>query len=583
MYILGINAAYHESAACLIHNGKVVMAVEEERLNRVKHGKLSSPDNTDILPWKSIQMCLDKAGIQLSDCEHIGYSFNPTILQAGVPAWLEKYPYGHSWELNDNSYQTDEGGYKFLEGIITAKEQLTTEAGFKGKFHYLSHHDCHASSAFHVSPFEKAAVMVIDGIGEWASSTLYYGNGKNLEKFYEANYPDSLGLVWEKLSQYLGFTQYDACKVMGLAAYGNAETTMPAFSKLVTNMVDLSVDLSILRHESSDFAPLEALFGLPKRSFPLDIDSTDENLQGYLNIAAALQTMTEEVILNMLRRFDLNECTNLCMAGGVALNCAANGRISEEKMFENIYIQPAAHDAGTAMGAAYIIWNEILGNERNFVLDNAYVGPSYSDTQIEQALKDNSLAYHRTDGVTEVAQLISEGNVFGWFNGAMEWGPRALGNRSLIADPRNDKIREIMNVKVKHRELYRPFCPSVLVEKVSRWFETPENIYANRFMLTTAQTHEHQRALIPAVVHFDGSVRLQEVHMTDNPKYHQLITEFERITGVPILLNTSFNDSEPIVCSPQDAINTFLKTDIDYLAIGSFLVSKQNNQHLKTK
>jgi carbamoyltransferase len=281
------------------------------------------------------------------------------------------------------------------------------------------------------------------------------------------------------------------------------------------------------------------------------------------------------VVLNILNSFDRQRYRYLCMAGGVALNGAVNGRIVREDLFDNIFIQPAAHDAGTAKGAVPLIWNEILGKERHYEFHDAYLGPEYSDTEVEAALKQTGLEYSlESDIAKAVAGLLADGNIVGWFSGRMEWGPRALGARSLLADPRREDMRQIMNAKVKHREPYRPLCPSVLAEHASAWFDSGKHVDADKYMLTTAYVLPEKRALIPAVLHADGSVRAQHVHQTENPGYHRLISEFEALTGIPLVLNTSFNDSEPIVCSPQDAINTFQKTDIDYLAMGDFLVSK---------
>ncbi len=573
MYVLGINAAYHESAACLIKDGQVVMAIEEERLNRIKHGKLSTPETTGQLPWKSIRKCLDAAGIELDQVAHIGYSFSPEILQEGVASWRAASGGTHDWPLDKQSYQTLEGGLSFADGVLSSRRQLIEEAGFQGEFHFLPHHDCHAASAFHVSPFEKAAVLVIDGIGEWASTSLYHGDGLKLSKVLDFNFPNSLGFVWEKLSKYLGFSQYDASKVMGLAAYGDAGKTIELFSRIVPDKADMTVDLSVLRHESPDFSTLEALFGLPRRHEPVDFDT--DNWQAYVDVAAGLQLLTEQVLIHILRKFDRQTYRNLCMAGGVALNCAANGVIVREKLFDDVFIQPASNDAGTALGACFLIWNEVLGQPRNYVFTHSYLGPSYSDDEIEAVLKRTTLAYHKVEIEKEVAQLIAKGAVIGWFNGAMEWGPRALGGRSLLADPRNADIREVMNVKVKHRELYRPFCPSILGEQAEAWFEGSTAAVAGKYMLTTSVARADKADRIPAVVHFDRTVRAQAVYAEDNPRYHRLISEFYALTGVPLLLNTSFNDSEPIVCTPQDAINTFMKTDIDYLALGNFLISKQ--------
>ncbi|MDQ3288344.1 MAG: carbamoyltransferase [Pseudomonadota bacterium] len=573
MYILGINAAYHESAACLIKDGHVVMAIEEERLNRIKHGKLSSPGTTGQLPWKAIHKCLDAAGITLEDCAHIGYSFSPEILQEGVTAWREKQGEApQAWALNEDSYQTMEGGLSFADGVISSRRQLIEDAGFKGKFHFLPHHDCHAASAFHVSPFDKAAVLVIDGIGEWASTSLYYGDGTKLSKVHDFMFPNSLGFVWEKLSKYLGFSQYDASKVMGLAAYGDSSKTIDLFSKLIIDKKNMTVDPSMLRHESPDFSTLEALFGLPCRDEPVDFNV--DSWQAYVDVAAGLQLLTEQVLIHILQRFDRVAYRNFCMAGGVALNCAANGVIVREGLFDDVFIQPAANDAGTAMGAAFLIWNQALGQPREYVFTNSYLGPGYSDDEINQVLARTNLKYRKVDIAKEVAKLLADGSVIGWFNGRMEWGPRALGARSLLADPRNKDVRELMNVKVKHRELYRPFCPSVLGEHAEEWFVGSTRADAGKYMLITSQVRPEKADIIPAVVHFDQTVRAQTVYQQDNPEFYRLILEFNALTGVPLLLNTSFNDSEPIVCTPQDAINTFLKTDIDYLALGNFIIAK---------
>lgn len=572
VYILGINAAYHESAACLIKDGHVVMAIEEERLNRIKHGKLSSPEMTGQLPWKSINKCLEAAGIAFEDIDHIGYSFSPDILQEGVADWREKGGGAQDWSLEKDSYQTLEGGLTFADGVLSARRQLIEDAGFKGNFHFLPHHDCHAASAFNVSHFDKAAVLVIDGIGEWASTSLYYGDGPQLRKVHDFVFPNSLGFVWEKLSKYLGFSQYDASKVMGLAAYGDSAKTIDMFSKIITDKENMTVDLSVLRHESPDFSTLEALFGLPRRHEPVDFNVA--NWQAYVDVAAGLQLLTEQVLIHILRRFDRDTYRNLCMAGGVALNCAANGVIVRENLFDDIFIQPASNDAGTAMGAAFLIWNQELGQPREYVFSNAYLGPGYSDDEIEAVLGRTNLKYRKVDIAKEVAKLLADGSIVGWFNGRMEWGPRALGARSLLADPRNNDVRELMNVKVKHRELYRPFCPSILGERAEEWFEGSARVNAGKYMLTTSHVRPEKAHLIPAVVHFDQTVRAQTVYAQDHPEYYRLISEFEAITGIPLLLNTSFNDSEPVVCTPQDAINTFLKTDIDYLALGNYIVGK---------
>jgi carbamoyltransferase len=572
MYILGVNAAYHESAACLVKDGQVRIAIEEERLNRRKHGKLSTPESAMVLPWRSIKTCLDHEGISLEDIDHVGYSFDPRELQAGVEAWRRDHAHEPGWKLEETSYQTREGGLKFIEGVSSAKKQLIERGGFRGEFHFLPHHACHAASAFQVSPFDEAAVLVVDGIGEWASTSLYCGQGKRLTRLREFTFPDSLGFVWEKMSRYLGFSRYDASKVMGLAAYGDASKTIETFSSLMKEKATFKVDADVLRHESPDFSSIEKLFGLPRRNKPVDFGVDD--WQGYVDVAAGLQLLTEQALFEVLENFDPQKYRNLCMAGGVALNCAANGKIVQSKRFDDVFIQPAAHDAGTALGAAFLIWNEFLGRERDYIFTNAYLGPEYPDQELERILRHTALPHQKVNITKTVARLLADGKIVGWFQGRMEWGPRALGNRSLLADPRNKAIRELMNVKVKHRERYRPFCPSILAEKAGDWCDTSGNVDANKYMLTTSMAHPAKRDLISAVIHEDGTVRAQLVSHANNSLYYELISEFEAISGVPLLLNTSFNDSEPIVCSPQDAIKTFMKTGIDHLALGPYLVSK---------
>ncbi len=571
MNILGINAAYHESAACLLVDGQVVMAVEEERINRIKHGKLALPKLAKLLPWASVKLCLEQGGLMIQDIDYVGFSFDPKLLQDGVTTWKDSGRNLISWPLESTSYQTREGGLIFLDGILSAETQLK-DAGFQGKFLFLPHHDCHAASAFLVSPFHSAAVLVVDGIGEWASTTMYLGEGNRLRKVDEFLFPNSLGFLWEKLSLFLGFDRYDASKVMGLAAYGMAEHTRDSFAKLIRNVDRFEVDLSLLRHESTDFTPLEELCSLKRRTSPLDFDSP--NWSAYVDIAAGLQQVTEEVLTAILRRPEFARSDHLCLAGGVALNCAANGTIVDLGMFKDIFVQPAAHDAGTAMGAAFLIWNNILGNGRSYVFDHAFLGPEFSDEAIESVLKRTKLKYEKLDIAKVAARLIADGKIVGWFQGRMEWGPRALGNRSLLAHPGLADIRELMNVKVKHRERFRPFCPSIIAEKAADWLYLEPRMDVNKYMLRTAKIRPEKASMVPAVIHEDQTVRPQLIREKDNPLFHRLISEFESITGLPLLLNTSFNDSEPIVCSPQDAINTFMKTDIDNLALGNYLVSR---------
>ena len=565
-YILGLNSAYHESSACLIKDGKIIAAVEEERFNRKKHAKHARVDNPDELPINSINFCLKEAGITLKDVDYIGFSFSP------AKRLRNKY---FDEKVTVGSWGSDEGEDLFYQKLMQIPQKLSELYGVdvKEKFRWIDHHTSHAGSAYFVSPFEEAAILVVDGIGEFESTTLYRGKSNKIKRIKSITYPHSLGFLWEKLSKFLGFSKYDACKVMGLASYGNSKKFYNQLMSFVkVNSRDFNIDHKVVKFRIEDYSDLEKILG-NKRQPDQEIE------ERHADIAAALQRITEEIIVrlaNYLHRETKSE--NICLAGGVALNCVANSVLKEKTSFRNFYVQPAANDAGTAIGAAYLIWNQKLGNPRSFVMDHSYFGPDYSNEEIRTVLEENNLKFAEQESIEKaVAKLVSEGNIVGWFQGKMEIGPRALGNRTLLADPRNPKIRDILNKKVKHREYFRPFAPSVLVEKADEWFRIPKKSISSDFMLFAYDVFENIRELIPAVTHVDGTSRIQTVRKETNPKYYKLIQEFEALTGVPIVLNTSFNDQEPIVCSPQDAVNTFLKTRIDYLAIGKFLISRGEN------
>lgn len=566
IYVLGINSAYHESSACLIADGKIVAVAEEERFNRKKHAKPARVDNPDELPINAINFCLEKAGITLKDVDYIAHSFSPAKR-------LRNKEFDEP--VTEGDWGSTSGEDLFYQKLQQIPKRLSDIYGVdvSNKFHWVDHHTSHAGSAYLVSPFDEAAVLVVDGIGELESTTLYKGEGNKLERIRSINYPHSLGFLWEKLSKFLGFSEYDACKVMGLASYGNPKRYYKQLRSFVKiNERDYNVDHDVVRFRVDDYSQLERLLG-EKR------DPNDEIEEKHADIAAALQKLTEEILLKLADNLHKQTGSkNLCLAGGVALNCVANSVLKEKGPFEKIYIQPAAHDAGTSIGAAYFIWNQQLGKPRSFVMDHAYFGPEYSQEEIKKALDKDKVKYVLIDDIEkEVAKLVAEGNVVGWFQGRMEVGPRALGNRTLLADPRNPKIKDILNMKIKHREYFRPFAPSVLADKADGWFRISRKSPASDFMLFADDVHRDKRKVIPAVIHIDGTSRIQTVRKETNPKYYKLIEEFERLTGIPLVLNTSFNDREPIVCSPQDAVNTFLKTGIDYLAIGKFLVSKEEN------
>ena len=569
--ILGINCAYHESSACLIQDGHLVAVAEEERFNRVKHGKPASVDNADELPEQAMAFCLQSGGLEsIAAVDFIGYSFEPE------DRLRKNSQHRHGYELPDGDFGTLAGEQRFYQGHLRVEQKIRA-MGYKGRFFYLDHHACHAASAFYVSGYGESAVLVVDGIGEFESTTFYKGEGTRLNKLRHFEYPHSLGFLWEKMSAFLGFSPYDAAKVMGLSSYGVPGVYKTALEHLLHIAPDgrFTVDDSVAHLRNGNFQALETVFGIAKQNRP--VSEIHADTQKYADIAVALQVATEEIFIKLAKQLQQETGSrHLCMAGGVTLNCVANGYLSYEKIFDNFYVQPAANDAGTAIGAAYLIWHHILGHPRHTITKSAYLGPEYTDGEIKTTLDGHRLAYQYQENIEALtAQLLADGHIVAWFQGRMELGPRALGNRSLLADPRSKNTVELMNLKVKHREPFRPFCPSVLAEKAAEWFELPEPMPdVADYMLGAFRAKQDKAHLIPAVVHFDGTSRIQTVRSDTNPQFHNLLTEVDRLTGVPVLLNTSFNDQEPIVCTPSDAIATFLKTQIDYLAIGNFLVAK---------
>lgn len=568
IYILGLNTTYHELSACLIKDGELIAAVEEERFNRVKHGKSALVSNPDTLPVEAIKFCFDEAGITFADLDKIAISFCPQDRLKNIN--IDEH-------FKEGDWGSKSGEELFYNKLMSLPSLLSKLANFdlNDKIVWVPHHIGHAGSAYYVSPFDNAAILSVDGIGELTSTWLGVGKKNKISKIKEIEYPHSIGFLWEKFSKFLGFSEYDAAKVMGLASYGNKEKFYGLFRKIVTVLPngEFKMDNNILKFRIDDFELIEKLFGVKK------IDNPEQRSTAHEDIAASLQAITNDLLLNLAEFLaKTTGSKNICLAGGVALNCVANSNIMESGYFENMYIQPAAHDAGTALGAAYYVWNDVLSNEKRFVMENAYWGPDYSDGQIEEILREEQVKYNKVSNIEGMtAKFISEGKVIGWFQGKMEWGPRALGNRSLLVDPRDPNMKETLNIRIKKREPFRPFAPSVLEEDVYDWFELPKDCksISTEFMEFTFPVKESKRNLIPAVTHVDGTSRIQVVTQKANPKYHKLISEFKKVTGVPILLNTSFNENEPIVCSPNDAVKTFKRTQMDYLAIHDFLVSKE--------
>ncbi len=560
MYILGINAVFHESAACLIEDGRLIAAAEEERFNRRKHGKRALGHNVDELPWQAIGYCLAEAGISPAQVDAVGYSASPAAYRAA-----DDEPMGGA-------------GDDFFAAFDRIPRRLA-ERGFRCAPTWIEHHVAHAASAFFVSPFDEAAILVVDGRGEGDSAWLGHGRGRHLRPVDAVPLPASIGFLWELFAVFLGFGIYEAAKVMGLAAYGHPARFAAALERIAPPLPDgtFAIDDAITRFRSmryyppgADLTALSALVGVPPR------DPDDSIGVAHRGLAAALQHHTDTLLGGLARR--LHAATGaraLCVAGGVGLNCVSNRKLLVDGPFDRLFVQPAAHDAGTALGAAYHIWHTALGRTERHPMTHAYLGPAYDDAEIEQRLKARGVPYRRSDDIAaDVARLIAGGAVVGVFQGRMELGPRALGNRSLLADPRDPGVRDMLNRKVKHREYFRPFAPSVLEEEAGRWFAIERPTSATEYMLTTWPVRPEVRDRIPAVVHIDGSARVQVVRRAANPRFHAILTAFHRLTGVPVLLNTSFNDSEPIVCSPDDALNTFGKTRIDRLAMGGFIVGE---------
>lgn len=572
MYILGINAVYHESAACLIKDAEIVAAVEEERFNRIKHGKRVLTDNPDEFPLQSIACCLQHAGIQPHDVSHIGYSALPDEFERRRVA-LATGVFGDEW-IDDAEWARSQAAFERTPHSLR-------KLGFTGQFHWVDHHKAHAASAFYPSPFDEAAILSVDGTGEFDTTVSYHGKGHSITRLNGVSYPSSIGLLWEVVAIYLGFDVYDAAKLMGLASYGDQQRFISDFRRIIRPLPDgaFVIDHDLIRFGHLQYYPpkayldgLETLLGV-KRRIP-----GDDLLQVHEDIAAAMQALTNELVMHVAE--DLHQRTssqNLCLAGGVALNCVTNSHVFENGPFQQLYVQPTAHDGGTAIGAAYWIRHAILGESGRGRMDHAYLGPAFDDASIQQALKAYGLSGRVSDALEqEVAALIARNQIVAFFQGRMETGPRALGNRSLLGDPTNREMRDILNAKVKHREYFRPLAPSVLAEEAENWFDIRKPTSAADYMLMTYPAREDKKEQIPAVVHVDGSSRIQCVHRETNPRYHGVIREFQKLTGVPVILNTSFNDQEPIVCTPEDAIRTFLKTEIDVLAIGDRLVFKSD-------
>lgn len=571
MYILGLTTL-GDSAASLIRDGELIAAAEEERFSRRKHHS--------GFPYKAIQYCLDYAGITLKDVEHVGHYWKPWILrhkamQAVKAAFVSRDMFK---ARADRGVTQVSGSYL---GMFKHPRRLREHFGPSDfRFHFLEHHPCHAASAFFVSPFESAAILTWDGTGEDTTTLFSRGRGNKIEILDRIKLPHSLGQFYSAVTNYIGFDMFagDEWKVMGLAAYGTPKYYDFFSSKVLTKngSGDFRFDVRVLDHHlAKHYKFPEAII----KELGPGREKGEELTQHHWDIACSAQKALEDTAISLVK--EIKQMTgeeNLCMAGGVAFNSVMNGRIFHETPFKNFYVQPAAGDAGCSLGAALMIWHQKLGNPRKFVMNHSYWGPKFSNEECREALDDAGLKYETLPDeelLPRLAKMISDGAIVGWFQGRMEWGPRALGGRSFLADPRRADMREILNHKVKLREWFRPLAPSMLEEYGPEVFGTEHH---DPFMITVIEVAEEYKPKIPAVVHVDGTARPQMVNKDVNPRYWNLINEFRKLTGIPMLLNTSFNIQEPIVCTPKDAVNTFENANFDALVMENNLVLRADNE-----
>ena len=586
MYILGISAFYHDSAACLVKDGEIFAAAQEERFSRKKHDPR--------FPKKAIKYCLEEAGINVHQLNHVVYYDKPfltferllmsylTVAPRGLRSWLESMPI-------------------WLGKKLHIPNVIKKEIGYDGDIFFTEHHEAHAASAFYPSPFKEAAILTMDGVGEWATASYGFGEDNDITLLKELHFPDSLGLLYSAFTYFTGFrVNSGEYKLMGLAPYGE-----PKYKDLIlSELIDLKEDGSI-RLNLSYFDFLGGLRMTNKRFSKLfegpPREPETEITQREMDIAASIQAVTEEIVLRMANHvYKETKKDNLCLAGGVALNCVANGRILRESPFQEIWIQPAAGDAGGALGAALCVWHRYLANERpdpkgKDCQRGSYLGPSFSNETIKSFLKSKKYPFHVLPSEKRaiiIAEKIAEGKIIGHMSGRMEFGPRALGARSILGDARSQDTQTVMNLKIKYRESFRPFAPTVLEEKASEYFEID---IPSPYMLLVAQVQKKRclpqpskdgmpmmdrlklkRSDIPAVTHLDYSARLQSVNKNDKLDYHKIISEFEKLTGCAVIVNTSFNvRGEPIICSPKDAYRCFMRTEMDVLVIENCMLFKE--------
>jgi carbamoyltransferase len=596
MYILGISGYYHDSAACLLRDGEIVGAVQEERFTRIKHDA--------VFPGRAISYCLEEANVGLTDIDQVVFYDKPLVkFERLLETYLATAPRGFSSFSSSMPVWLKEKLY--LKAVL--RKELAKLGSCKTKqlpqLLFAGHHQSHAASAFFPSPFSRAAVLCMDGVGEWATTTTWLGEENRVKSLWQIDFPHSLGLLYSAFTYFTGFkVNSGEYKLMGLAPYGT-----PQYADLIReNLIDIKSDgtfrlqlgffdyITGLRMTNERFS---RLFGRPAR------EPESPLTQQEMDIAASIQEVTEEVVLKIAHSLRKETgARNLCLAGGVALNCVANGRLQRESPFEKIWIQPASGDAGGALGCALAAWYEYGAKPRQVngqsdSMSGAYLGPRFGIESIQQTLDQMGAKHVFLDDdnlFEQLAKLLDEGKVIGWFQGRMEFGPRALGARSIIGDPRNSQMQSVMNLKIKYRESFRPFAPAVLSDHVSEYFDQQEDSPYMLIVANVADNHKMpsdadektmfgidrlkiRRSDIPAITHVDYSARIQTVHRETNPRFHGLIEAFYRKTGCPILVNTSFNvRGEPIVCTPEDAYRCFMRTEMDYLVLENCLLSKLN-------
>ncbi len=559
MYILGISCFYHDGAACLLRDGEIVAAAEEERFTRLKHDS--------SFPIHAVNYCLQEAGITPRELDRVVFYEKPLLkFERILSSYIDTFPASQTAFVRALNLWL--GEKLWVRGLV--KDRVR---GYRGRISFSEHHLSHAASAFLVSPFDEAAVLTADGVGEWTTTAAGVGQGTDLQLVKEIRFPHSIGLLYSAFTAYLGFEVNEGeYKVMGMAAYGR-----PRYTDLVRRVVDVASDgsyqlnLMYFDHHRALRAfsrALEELLGPPR-------DPNAELDQRFADLAASVQSVVEDIMVRLAS--DLRRVTglrSLCMAGGVALNGLANARILREAGFDHVFVQPAAGDSGGAIGAAAYLYHTVLGQPRTAPMRHAYLGPSFRDEQIAEFLDHHQIPAARLSDqeiVTSVADRLARGEVVGWFRGRMEFGPRALGCRSILADPRSSGMKDVVNEKIKHREAFRPFAPAVPLDDAPRYFELE---CESPYMLLIVPVREEQRRAIPAVTHEDGTARVQTVRRDDNASFYDLIKEFDRRAGVPVVLNTSFNvRGEPIVCTPAQAFNDFAYTDLDYLVLGNYGVA----------